>query len=254
MPVKVALSILLVFSAAAAFCAPPEKGKAVGQDFAFSNMRNHCRNTSWEEKKLVYSSNLEEMQRFERNSISGNRKIIEVEGVLGNKIFTSERLSLYKNYLVREINKKKEVSFINASEGGVLTEIPNLSLREVIKKHIYSREEIDIETIRNIDPIEKNVDLKKMSLFLNSKIKFYKNYKNKVNSVIKDIGGVTKLSDQHFLEIIKKAESIKNSLYAVPQNGDIVEILTREKSKPSRKWLDFVKTTLAKRHIRNSFN
>ena len=34
MPVKVALSILLVFSAAAAFCAPPEKGKAVGQDFA----------------------------------------------------------------------------------------------------------------------------------------------------------------------------------------------------------------------------
>ncbi len=33
-------------------------------------------------------------------------------------------------------------------------------------------------------------------------------------------------------------------------NGDIVEIQTKEKSKPTRKWLDFVKTTLAKRHIR----
>ncbi|MEX1120356.1 MAG: TGS domain-containing protein, partial [Candidatus Paceibacterota bacterium] len=35
------------------------------------------------------------------------------------------------------------------------------------------------------------------------------------------------------------------------KSGDIVEILTKEKSKPSRKWLDFTKTTLARRHIRN---
>ncbi len=38
------------------------------------------------------------------------------------------------------------------------------------------------------------------------------------------------------------------------KNGDIVEILTKEKSKPSRKWLDFVKTTLAKRNIRGVLN
>ncbi|MFC1733726.1 RelA/SpoT family protein [candidate division KSB1 bacterium] len=38
------------------------------------------------------------------------------------------------------------------------------------------------------------------------------------------------------------------------KNGDIVEILTKEKSKPSKKWLDFVKTTLAKRHIRGTLN
>ncbi len=35
-------------------------------------------------------------------------------------------------------------------------------------------------------------------------------------------------------------------------NGDIVEILTKEKSKPTRKWLEFVRTTLAKRHIRTA--
>jgi len=44
----------------------------------------------------------------------------------------------------------------------------------------------------------------------------------------------------------KKMVSLDTKL----QNGDIVEILTKEKSKPSKKWLDFVKTTLAKRHIR----
>ncbi len=35
------------------------------------------------------------------------------------------------------------------------------------------------------------------------------------------------------------------------KNGDIVEIETREKATPKRKWLDYAHTTLAKRHIRS---
>jgi GTP pyrophosphokinase len=34
-------------------------------------------------------------------------------------------------------------------------------------------------------------------------------------------------------------------------NGDVVEVVTRPNSKPTRKWLDYAKTTLAKRNIRN---
>tara|TARA_B100000745_G_scaffold58094_1_gene34410 strand:+ start:1181 stop:2749 length:1569 start_codon:yes stop_codon:yes gene_type:complete len=34
-------------------------------------------------------------------------------------------------------------------------------------------------------------------------------------------------------------------------NGDIVEIMTNQKSHPTQKWLDLAKTTLAKRHIRS---
>ena len=199
----------------------------VGQDFAYTNMRNHCRKTSWEDEVVVYSSNLENLQRFERNSISGNRKIIEVSDVFGNKTFTSERLSLYKNYLVREINKKKGVTFINASEGGILTEIPNQTLREVIKKYIYNTEVIDVEKIKKIDPIEKNIDIKKMILFLNSKIKFYKNYRNKVSNSIKELKNEKTESVENLIEVLKKAESVKNSLYSIAQNGDIVEMWSR---------------------------
>lgn len=36
------------------------------------------------------------------------------------------------------------------------------------------------------------------------------------------------------------------------KNGDIVEILTRPAAKPTSKWLEFAKTTLAKKHIKNT--
>ena len=41
-------------------------------------------------------------------------------------------------------------------------------------------------------------------------------------------------------------------LNEVLHNGDIVEIDTKKSATPKPKWLDFAKTTLAKRHIRNA--
>src|SRR3989338_5351074 len=39
-------------------------------------------------------------------------------------------------------------------------------------------------------------------------------------------------------------------LDSILENGDIVEILTKKAATPTQKWLDFAKTTLARRHIR----
>lgn len=41
-----------------------------------------------------------------------------------------------------------------------------------------------------------------------------------------------------------------SSLDTVLKNGDIVEVETRDSNKPSHKWLEFAKTTMARRHIR----
>jgi GTP pyrophosphokinase len=40
-------------------------------------------------------------------------------------------------------------------------------------------------------------------------------------------------------------------LETILKNGDIVEVDTKESAKPSKKWLDIAKTSLAKRHIRS---
>jgi GTP pyrophosphokinase len=40
-------------------------------------------------------------------------------------------------------------------------------------------------------------------------------------------------------------------IFSKLKNGDIVEIITRKDSKPSSKWLEYVKTTIAKKHIKS---
>ncbi|MFA7252320.1 MAG: RelA/SpoT family protein [Candidatus Paceibacterota bacterium] len=44
------------------------------------------------------------------------------------------------------------------------------------------------------------------------------------------------------------------ALDKVLQNGDRVEVITKKNSKPNRKWLDYAKTTLAKKHIKNALD
>ena len=40
------------------------------------------------------------------------------------------------------------------------------------------------------------------------------------------------------------------AIYTVLQNGDRVEIETKKSAKPSLKWIQYCKTTMAKKHIR----
>ncbi len=49
------------------------------------------------------------------------------------------------------------------------------------------------------------------------------------------------------------AVKVNNKLVTLDRelkNGDIVEVITKKNAKPTRKWLEFAKTTLARRHIR----
>jgi GTP pyrophosphokinase len=44
------------------------------------------------------------------------------------------------------------------------------------------------------------------------------------------------------------------SLDTALRGGDVVEIITKPSAKPNRKWIDFAKTTIAKRHIRSALS
>jgi GTP pyrophosphokinase len=48
-----------------------------------------------------------------------------------------------------------------------------------------------------------------------------------------------------------KINSKMSQIFAKLKNGDVVEIITKKDSKPSSKWLECVKTSIAKKHIRS---
>jgi GTP pyrophosphokinase len=48
-----------------------------------------------------------------------------------------------------------------------------------------------------------------------------------------------------------KINSKMSPIFSKLKNGDIVEIITKKDAKPSSKWLEYVKTTIAKKHIKS---
>ena len=77
-----------------------------GQDFAYSWMRDYASNT-------IYHGNNFYVER------SGTA---QAEDIFGNTAYTTENMIAYRDYFVRRMKQSPEVRFINATEGGILTE------------------------------------------------------------------------------------------------------------------------------------
>lgn len=196
----------------------------LGQDFAFTGMRNHCRGTSWEEKWLEYTRDLDGMQRREKQSITGLSKVSEPLDIYGNKAFTSDRLILYKNYLAGILTSLPDKWFINATEGGILTEIESRDLHSVIKEYVYRREPIDFKELFDI-PLIYNPTIKKQLLtFLKAKSAFFKKFRNKLEDIIPRLDNAANLPLHTAAPLLEECEKLKDSLYANVQNGEILEM------------------------------
>ena len=91
----------------------------VGQDLAYSWGRNYARHTIFD--GLVFDVN-----------DSGTHQAIDV---WGRNVRTTENLLAYRDFFVRKIRQTGGVRFINATEGGILTEgVEILSLRDAISQ------------------------------------------------------------------------------------------------------------------------
>jgi hypothetical protein len=196
----------------------------MGQDFAFSGMRNHCRGTSWEEKWLEYSRDLGLLQRMEKQSISGITKITELPDIYGNPSMSSDRLLLYKNYLARFLTSIPGRRFINASEGGVLTEIEQQPLRQVMETFIYHSEPIDFSSLSRIPRMSNPRNRKQLHKFFKAKLGFFKKYRRKVEESLEKLEASDGLGTPALRALMDETERLKNQLYDNVQNGDLVEM------------------------------
>jgi hypothetical protein len=101
-----------------------------GQDFAYSWDRDYASHT-------IFDGN-----NFKVPSTGIHR----VRDVWGREAATSENLIAYRDFFVRKIRRTSGVRFINATEGGILTEaVEILSLRDAVNQ--CCRAPVDVERI-----------------------------------------------------------------------------------------------------------
>jgi hypothetical protein len=98
-----------------------------GQDFAYSWDRDYASNT-------IFEGNAFDV------AVNGTHRMIDV---WGQSVRTSENLIAYRDFFMRKIRQTPEVHFVNATEGGILTEgVEILSLRDAL--HQYCQRKLSL--------------------------------------------------------------------------------------------------------------
>ncbi|MCP4217900.1 MAG: motility associated factor glycosyltransferase family protein [bacterium] len=196
----------------------------LGQDFAFTDTRNHCRWTSWEDTWRERSKELNQLQRREKQSITGIAKMIEPLDIYGNKTLTSDRLMMYKNYLAKAFASFPGKRFFNASEGGILTEIEARGLQHILEEFVFPGEAIQLDQLFDIPTIYNSQNQKQLVTFFKAKAGFFRKYKKKLTDIIGKLKQTAHQNIKSTALLLQEAEKVKDQLYSNIQNGEILEM------------------------------
>lgn len=136
----------------------------IGQDLAYTNNREHAQ--------------IAEIQNY--NKTISNKNLIQVDGLYGDKVFTTYVLNGYRDALEEYIKRMKNIKFVNATEGGALIKgAESITLKEALDKYTVSQEigkiiddifkkQSDIDRIKAIDNMK---NILKGLMKINDKIK-----------------------------------------------------------------------------------
>ena len=195
----------------------------IGQDFAFTGMRNHCRHTSWEENWLATHHDPGALENKERESIIGTGRLVEQLDVRGQPVLSSERLVLYKNYLLKLLREVPGRRFINATEGGILTEIETRPLAWVMREFVAGRPPLDLACLDRIPTLGVARHRSRLKSVLLGKAAFFEQYRQAVLEMKESLDlalGGSEDPDR----LLERADRVKGRLYDVPQNGELLEM------------------------------
>lgn len=196
----------------------------LGQDFAFTDMRNHCRGTCWEDAWQENLRELDLIQRQERGSMDSISNVREMNDIFGHPINSSDKLLLYKNYLAKALTSLKTPRFINATEGGVLGEIENLPLRQVIREHIVRRAKIDFQRWRSSPHMDSPDARRRLLALYEEKATFFRKYSLRVKDFIQRLEKADNASLHQLGIMLAEADKLKTGLYKIPENGELLEM------------------------------
>jgi hypothetical protein len=107
----------------------------IGQDLAHSQERTYCCGLHWDDRRFEGVANPEQWAR-KWAEVRSHTKAVTTTDLFGNPVESTEKLLSYWNWIEAEIEKRPDVRFINATEGGILKRgLDIMSLREALYRY-----------------------------------------------------------------------------------------------------------------------
>jgi hypothetical protein len=106
----------------------------IGQDLAHTDGRIYCSGLCFDEDWFAAVGDPAQWQA-QLKTLRSHRRTIAIEDIFGRSIESSDKLSAYRNWMMKVFHDHPEVKFINATEGGILWDnIVILSLAELLHR------------------------------------------------------------------------------------------------------------------------
>jgi hypothetical protein len=108
----------------------------LGYDFAFSDNKAYCNGLL---DRKIFDDTLptgspEQIAHIQKMKTDEVVKEIEVSDIHGNKVFTTKTLKFYRDWYLRLIHHELKITYIiNATEGGILVDIPSKKLQNALE-------------------------------------------------------------------------------------------------------------------------
>ncbi|MBN2244042.1 MAG: motility associated factor glycosyltransferase family protein [Acidobacteria bacterium] len=136
-----------------------------GQDLAHTGGRIYCSGLHFDREWFGGISD-PELWHQKLEDLRASRKTVQSEDIFGRPIETTDKLTAYCNWFLKEIKGNPGVRFINATEGGILkSDVEIITLKEAIYRYCSRRLPLDariheiFEAVREDSPSGVRTDI-----------------------------------------------------------------------------------------------
>jgi len=195
----------------------------IGQDLAHTDGRIYCSNVYFDEEWFSGITDPAEWQRKLKDLRAG-RRTLSIEDIHGNAVESTDKLTSYWNWIMKEVCSHPAVHFINATEGGILRDrVEIVSLKEAL--HRYCGTNIDLR--KKIQNLFENARAKSL-LYPGISVSTLSNEMLALQDVIRS--GLRFCEEKEpipVLEFLTRLEATKESIYANPHLAPLLDCLNQ---------------------------
>jgi hypothetical protein len=225
----------------------------VGQDLAHSDGRIYCSGLSFDDQWFAGVANPTEWRKITEEMRSQKRTVI-IEDIFGRPVESTDKLTSYWNWIIKECGDHSDVQFVNATEGGILRDnVAIMSLREAA--HRFCTKNLDLRSrIRNAFAAARDNNL----LYVGVNLSIIKGELAALQDILNRGSQLCEMNAAYSAqELMKRLEATKDAIYFQPHLAPLIDSLNQmgnftflrkrnnfaRRSKDAKNLIDDIKST-----------